>query len=236
MYCVSQQEALSSREPMSDMVFGRYWAHKAAKEKAARLPRPVLRSFETDGLDETEELFWRTCELSGSILDIGAGDNRVKRKFLERGYSGSYLTYDLSREFDHDFYALRDINGSFDAILLLEVIEHMTLEEFYALMERLDGLLAKRGIFIVSTPNPACISSMWAGDMTHVQQYPLNDLLAFFMVRGFSCEAYRVLYSRKRVTLADQFRQFLRKVLVTQVLGADYADGIIVIARRAVLK
>ncbi len=218
---------------MADLIFRGYWAHRATKQQAATLPRPVLRSFETNGLDETEELLLRTCASSRSTLEIGAGDKRVKRKFLEHGYSGSYTTFDVSREFEHDYYSLADISGTYDSILLLEVIEHMPLDGFYALMERVANLLARDGVVVVSTPNPACINSMWAGDMTHVQQYPLNDLLAFFLLRGFACEAYRVVYTKARLSLLERLRFFLKKVVVTKIIGADYADGSIVIARRS---
>lgn len=216
-------------------VFDAYWKHRAAKEAAAKLPRPVLRSFEAFAFDETETLYWRNCHSCGRILDIGAGDNRVRRKFLEHGYAGKYETYDVSREFEHDYYSLDDVSGSYDAILLLEVVEHMPLEQFSALMKRVEEHLSEGGVIVVSTPNPACINSMWAGDMTHVQQYPLNDLLAFFISRGFSCEGYRVLYTSARLGLGERLRLFLKKIIVTKIIGADYADGLIVVARKAAL-
>jgi Methyltransferase domain len=217
---------------MTDLIFGSYWAHRAAKQKAANLPRPVLRCFETNDLDETETVYLRACRSSRSILEIGAGDNRVKRKFAKYGYNGSYATFDLSREFKHDYYSLADVSGTYDSILLLDVIEHMPLGEFYSLMERVADLLAKTGVVVVSTPNPACINSMWGGDMTHVQQYPLNDLIAFFMLRNFTCEGYRVVYTKARLSLVERFRFLLKRIVAANILGADYADGLIVIAKR----
>lgn len=218
---------------INNRVFEGYWRHKEFKERAARLPRPVLACFQTEGLDEIERLYWSKCQLCPRILDIGAGDNRLKRKFPAQGYQGCYDTFDISNEFEHDYYSLDGVRGPYDAILLLEVIEHMNLSDFYALMERVEGLLTPEGLLIISTPNPACIYPMWAGDMTHVQQYPLNDLLAFFLMRGYECEAYRVVYQGKeRLSLVERFRGFLKKAITTQVLGVDYADGLIVVARR----
>lgn len=225
---------MMSRPPHTgETPFDSYWTLRAARESAASLPRPVLRSFEAPGLDETEALFWGICRTGSSILDIGAGDNRIKRKFFDQGYAGTYKTCDLSTEFHHDFHSIEEITGAYDRILLLEVIEHLSLEQFYGAVKRVEGLLTKNGTIIVSTPNPACINPMWAGDMTHVQQYPLNDLLAFFMLRGFTCEGYRVVYTRERLSLPEQFRLLLKKVLVTKIIGVDYADGLIVIARRS---
>jgi hypothetical protein len=212
-------------------VYGQYWRHKRAKEQAATLRRPVLRCFETAGLDETEALYFARCGQSTRILDVGAGDNRVKRKFVAAGYRGVYETVDVSTEFPHDYQRLEDVTGTYDGILLLDVIEHMPLEAFYALLARVQTLLRPGGVVVVSTPNPACIKSMWAGDITHIQQYPLNDLVAIFLMRGFSCEAYRVVYQqRERLNLLERGRGWLQKAIVTQLLGVDYADGLIVVA------
>jgi hypothetical protein len=57
-------------------------------------------------------------------------------------------------------------------------------------------------------------------------------LLAFFMTRGFTCEGYRVVYTRGRMPLRERVRTFLKKAIVAGILGADYADGLIVVARR----
>jgi hypothetical protein len=73
---------------------------------------------------------------------------------------------------------------------------------------------------------------MWAGDMTHVQQYPLNDLLAVFLMRNYGCEAYRVLYTKARLALFERLRLMVQKAVITQVLGMDYADGLVVVATR----
>lgn len=212
-------------------VFESYWQWRTLKDEAAKLPRPVLRSFHSERLDDKERLYWQKCHSCRRILDIGAGDNGLKRKFLAEGFQGRYETADVSHEFCHDYFSLDDIRGSYDANLLLEVIEHMELAAFCELIERVECLLAEEGMIIVSTPNPGCIYPMWAGDMTHIQQYPLDDLLAFFLLRGFECEAYRVIYTKERLSLLERVRFFLKKVITTQLLGIDYAEGLIVVAR-----
>lgn len=215
------------------VVFRDYWRHKAAKEEAARLRRPVLRSFHSKQLDETEQLYWAKCRHCDRILDIGAGDNRVKRKFITAGYRGVYETVDVSHETQHDYETIDQVTGAYDGVLLLDVIEHMPLEAFYALLARVEEILLPGGVLIISTPNPACIRPMWAGDMTHVQQYPLNDLAAIFLMRGYKCEAFRVLYQgQPRLTIVEQCRLWLQKAVVTQILGMDYADGVLVVATK----
>jgi hypothetical protein len=211
--------------------FQMYWALKAAKERAAAIPRPVIRTYPCDGLDETERLVWRTLAPCRRILDVGAGDNRIKRKFLALGYAGTFETVDVSPEFDHDYRSLAEVAGPYDGILALDIIEHMTLDEFHPFFERLTALVAGGGSLVISTPNPACVSPMWATDMTHVQQYPLNDLLALLLIAGFECEAYRVLYTRQRLSPVEHVRLLMKKVVTTKILGTDYADGLLVLAR-----
>src|SRR5438105_9541662 len=86
-----------------DPVFGDYWQHKRAKEDASRLRRPVLRCFPADGFDDTEDVYWARCRHRERILDIGAGDNRIRRKFIAAGYRGVYETVDPSCETPHDY-------------------------------------------------------------------------------------------------------------------------------------
>lgn len=218
------------RKPFDD-----YWAHKRIRATAPPPRKPVLRWWDSTGSDrmnDVERMFLTKFGSCRRILDFGAGDNRIKTKFLQQGYRGEFRTFDVSLEFPHDYRSVEEIGGRFDCIFLLEVIEHLPLPAFYETIDLLVPLLAAEGTLVVSTPNPACIYPMWAGDMTHIQQYPLSDLLAIFMRRGFACESYRVVMTKERVPLTGRFRLFLKKVVTTRILGVDYAEGIIVIARR----
>jgi SAM-dependent methyltransferase len=217
---------------VTSTVFTDYWLHKQTKEQAARLSRPLLRSFQAESFDEVERKYWDETRRCRRLLDVGAGDNRVKRKFIAAGYSGVYETVDVSPETRHDYASVDEVTGAYDGILLLDVIEHMPLPAFYELLARVEQLLEPGGVLLISTPNPACIRSMWAGDMTHVQQYPLNDLLAIFLMRRYECDAYRVLYTKARLSLFERFRLWLQKVVITQLLGMDYADGLVVVATK----
>lgn len=213
-------------------MFDAYWKHKMVLKELGAFPRPVLRWYPTDGCNEVDRLYIERLGRCRRILDIGAGDLRIKAKFVTQGYRGEYKTLDLSRERAHDFYAIEEVTGQYDGIMLLDVIEHLELEAFYRLLDRIEALLEPGGTIVISTPNPACISPMWAGDMTHIQQYPLHDLVALFRARGYVCEAFRViLTAHERFSLRDRFRLLIKKVL-THYLGVDYADNILVIATK----
>jgi SAM-dependent methyltransferase len=169
---------------------------------------------------------------AGRLLDFGAGDKRLKGKFLAAGFKGRYETLDLSVEDQHEYSSLSQVAGRFDAILCLEVIEHMSLNEYVDLMDEFGKLLGPGGVLVIGTPNPLCVVPMWAGDPGHVQQYPLADLAADFVVRGYEVEAFRVRYGAWPTGLP--WLRFLAMRLLCYLLSVDYANGLVVIGKRKV--
>jgi hypothetical protein len=114
---------------------------------------------------------------------------------------------------------------------LLEVIEHLPLEAGLALRDRLVDLLAPGGVLVLSTPNPACVVSPFAEDETHLRLYPLRDLVAWARGRGLAVEARRVQLLPPRISVGLRMRLLARRVLCA-ILGADRADGLLLICRR----
>src|ERR1035437_4086078 len=74
--------------------------------------------------------------------------------------------------------------------------------------------LAPGGTLVLSTPNPACILSPFAADETHQHLYPLQDLIAWAMSRGFEVEARRVKLLPERLGLGKRVRLAVQRVLV----------------------
>ena len=136
----------------------------------------------------------------------------------------------MSPEDEHEYSSISQIVGQFDAILCLEVIEHMSLNDYVDLMDEFDKLLNPGGILIVGTPNPLCVVPMWAGDPGHVQQYPLADLAADFVVRGYDVEAFRVRYGAWPKGIPRL--RFLAMRVLCYLLSVDYAHGIVVIGKK----
>ena len=71
------------------------------------------------------------------ILDVGASDRRMEKRIQGAYPDIIYKSMDIDRGFHHDYYSLNDIDEQFDLITLLEVIEHIELEEGMELLERL---------------------------------------------------------------------------------------------------
>ena len=87
-----------------------------------------------------------------SILDIGAG-NRVIGEKIKKALGINYKSMDVDRKQFHDYHSLDEIEESFDAILLFEVIEHLDLEEGVELIRKIYSLLAPGGKLFLTTPN-----------------------------------------------------------------------------------
>ncbi len=109
------------------------------------------------------------AELKGKtrILDYGAGKGFLTTQLLGRGFKVS--CFDLSEEttksLDAKFktnpnylgsFSGREIEanrGSFNAVLLIEVIEHLEADTRKVVLSQIHELLKPGGIVIVSTPN-----------------------------------------------------------------------------------
>ncbi len=182
-------------------------------------------------LNEYERVIFDRTRHATRLLDFGGGDNRLKRKFLAAGYGGRYETLDISSEGQHEYSSLSEIKGEFDAILCLEVIEHMSLNDYVDLMDAFGKILSPGGVLVISTPNPLCVVPMWAGDPGHVQQYPIADLAADFVIRDHDVEAFRVRYGAWPRGVRARLRFFAMRALC-YLLSVDYAHGILVIGKK----
>lgn len=214
-----------------DKWYRNYWARHQARDVMYRTLRARCLSCEDCAqLNEMEQAIFNHSKHAKRLLDYGAGDKRLKGKFLSAGFKGRYETLDMSAEDKHEYSSISEVTGPFDAILCLEVIEHMSLNDYVDLMDEFGKLLQPGGTLVIGTPNPLCVVPMWAGDPGHVQQYPLSDLAADFVVRGYSVEAFRVRYGPWPKGL-PWLRFFAMRVLC-YLLGVDYANGLVVIGKK----
>ncbi len=105
----------------------------------------------------------------GSLLDIGCFAGTFL-SLVPRERFGRQLGVDILEEqidYAHKSYgtgfrdfrkidslaALPEIPEKFDCITLIEVIEHLNVDEIATLMQGIHGLLAPQGLLVLSTPN-----------------------------------------------------------------------------------
>jgi SAM-dependent methyltransferase len=217
-----------------DKWYRNYWARHQARTIAYQTIIAKCVSCEASvDLNEYEQIIFDHTKTAERLLDFGAGDKALKKKFLAAGFRGIYETLDISSEDTHEYSALDQVLEKFDAILCLEVIEHMTLNEYVDLMDGFGEILKPGGILVISTPNPLCVVPMWSGDPGHISQFPLADLTADFMVRGYKVQTWRVRYGAWPRRVFDRLRFFCMRVL-TYLQSVDYAQGLLVIGKKFV--
>jgi SAM-dependent methyltransferase len=209
-----------------------YWARYQERNKLnVSLRAPCVSSSQGDELNEIQKIIFDRTKNSSRILDFGAGDNRVKRKFLAAGFKGDFETLDFADSADHTYSSLSQVTGKFDAIFCLEVIEHISLNDYVDLMDEFGKLLNPGGFVVIGTPNALCVVPMWSLDTGHIQQYPLADLAADFVIRGFGVEAFRVWHGAWPKGIRKRLRLLAMRGLC-YLLSVDYAAGIVIIGKK----
>lgn len=162
------------------------------------------------------------------LLDIGAGMKGMKTEIENLGINLVYKSMDVDRGNVHDFYEVDAIQEKFDAIIMFEVIEHMSLQEGLDLMKKLYSNTNERGIIVLSTPNifnPA----RYMRDATHQTFYAYDELCGLLNIAGFEIKNVYRSYN-------DAFHRYLLKIYLLgwlfRFLGIDYAYSIFVVGEK----
>ena len=163
------------------------------------------------------------------VLDIGA-NNRALKPYLDQHAASkiSYMSMDIDRSYEHDFYTFDEIRGNFDAIVCFEVVEHMgprlALELFNVAFQHMNS----GGRFFVSTPNVYHPMSFWA-DCTHITPYRIRHLAGWMEAAGFTrFWGFRVV----QMTWKKRLRYWRYRGLL-RLLNLDFAPGIVVMGEKS---
>ena len=215
----------------SGLVYANYWRRKQLL--AGPVPHfPLRRWWATDGLCDIEQVYFAATKDAPSLLDVGAGDLRIRDKFLAEGYAGTYHTQDIGGEFEYTYRTLDEVQGKYDAVLCLDVLEHLPLGGGLRLLGRLVELLNPGGSLIIQTPNARYIRSPLGWDMTHLHTYNLSDLWAYARTLGLDATGYRVWFTSPKISPTGWIQNAAGRFVVTRLLGSDYADNIALVARK----
>jgi len=193
---------------------------------------PVRRWWETEDLCDIERIYFDAIRAAPSLLDVGAGDLRIMRKFQRAGYRGAYDTQDVGGEGPYTYGNLDEIRKRYGAILCLDVIEHLPLREGLTMIRRMASLLDPGGVLVIQTPNAAYIPDPRSWDMTHLHVYNAGDLWAFLSCEGLETTIYRVELREPSPGPIVSVRLAITAYMKRRVLGCDFANNIAAIARR----
>lgn len=168
---------------------------------------------------------------SRRVLDVGSGDNPFLPSLKKNGFDGVYRTMDVSASVPCDYYSLDQVDGTFDAVLMLDVIEHLTRPDFYAYTRKILELLAPGGWLIITTPNPW--SGTWVyADYTHISPWTPADLAAVLRCYGFEQpEITRLIFPSKYL-----FIKRLYWAVHSRFYDIDFAGNYLAAARKPHLR
>jgi SAM-dependent methyltransferase len=208
-----------------------YWE---VVERRASFPGAPLIKIRPDWREQLQpsgpaaNLFTRQLSSARTILDVGAG-NRYWSDVLERlGIDASYQSVDVESAHEHDFDDFFAIESSFDAILMLELIEHLPVEIGLRFLDHGINLLHPGGVLVLGTPNPAHAHWFWSADFTHVRPWPARDLWAILLIAGLEdVEVYRQMLTNRRRQLTMPLQTALSKLL-----ELDPAQGLLAFGRK----
>jgi 2-polyprenyl-3-methyl-5-hydroxy-6-metoxy-1,4-benzoquinol methylase len=144
------------------------------------------------------------------------------------GIGARYLTSDVERTHPHDYSDFLAVQDRFDAIVMLELLEHLQLDTGLRFFQHAVDLLEPGGVLVIGTPNAHHPHQVWSADLTHVRPWPAHDLWALCVVAGLQgIEVYRQ-------TLTSRRRRFLIPVQVAlgRLMGFDTAYGLLLFAHK----
>jgi len=95
------------------------------------------------------------------ILDAGCGEGLLVEQFCERGFdvSGIDMHYESEYVLRGNICATDYESGSFDMIMCLDVLEHLSYEDQEKAINEFHRILAPNGVLLITVPNLAHFAS-----------------------------------------------------------------------------
>ena len=155
-----------------------------------------------------------------SCLDVG-GSERSWQGMRERLPDLQVKTLNIDPEDRCDYRSLDDVDQAFDLVLMIEMIEHVPLEQGLDMLRKIRPLLKPNGKLVVTTPNLFHPNRFW--DATHITPYRYDELGAALLATGYDVvELWRL---HNEATLPRWFRRAVG-VWLHRYLGVDFALSI----------
>lgn len=161
-----------------------------------------------------------------NILEIGAYNRAIKKEIDKYCPGINYKSMDIDQKTYQDYYSLDEIEGTYDIILLFEVIEHLTFQEGVEMLVRIQKFLKPGGKIMLTTPNLFHPNRYL--DASHKTPYRYCEIGGVLISCG-----YKIL-DIYRISNDSILQKPLRKILLPlyKILDIDFAKSILVVAQK----
>lgn len=187
-------------------------------------------------LCDIERIYSKAVREARTVLDVGCGDgSRAGRLTGGRVHPPDIHTVDRDESVPAMFRDLKladEVGVNYEAILCLDVIEHVPLDEGLRMIERMADMLATGGVLVLETGNASYIPEPKSWDMTHVHSYNLQDLWAHLTYLGLHVAGYKIAYYDPRWGWLRKLKARVTAYMKKNVLGCDAEPYIAVIAHK----
>jgi SAM-dependent methyltransferase len=173
-------------------------------------------------------LFREHMATTRTVLDVGAGDRYWADVLRRLGITAEYRSADLETRHHHDYGDFLAIEDRVDAVMMLELLEHLPLEVGLRFIEHACALLNPGGVLVIGTPNTHHPHWVWSSCVTHVRPWPVQDLWAICQIAGLervSVHRQMLVTPRRRALLPAQ-------LALSKLLGIDPAYGLLLFAHK----
>jgi hypothetical protein len=212
-----------------DLVYLNYWKRKQLSRNPP--PFPIRRHWwDVEDLSEAHEVIYAAIKTAATVLDVGAGDMRFMRLVRQRGFTGNYDTLDIGHEHEYTYSDLNEVARKYDAVVCMDVLEHLELASGIAFLHRLLSLVQPGGVLAIQTANANFHRHPLAWDMTHVHAYNPVDLWTYLTALGTETTVYRVRFGHPPAELRQRAHEWVRSWIASE-LYLDYCENLMAIVR-----
>lgn len=172
-----------------------------------------------------------------TILDVGAGYGFIEeiigssnnREIYGNDISTGAIGY-LKKNFSGHFrlesiYKMDYPEKFFDAVFVLEILEHIPPSKILPVLTSLRMLLKNKGSLIVSVPTNEGLEKMRINLSGHVRMYTLSLIKAELEIVGFNVKKYKAIFAFKNL--------YVIKKILSKILSSRWKpNNIIVLAEK----